>query len=341
MKKSKLFLLLSFAMLTCVCTAVLAQTDSCIIKLKNANTGFEKGDYDGTIKLLTSALANCNLNKDDKIAANKLLIMSYLKVDKLEEADKAAEAIMKIDPNYVPDKFKDDPKYSALFDQFQPTPVFRIGFNVGINGSAIDVVQYYSIVHQDNLESYSTYNSKTGFRLGLQAEYRAYKNLWVGVAGMFRQWQYEHILDSIENTTIHYSEKISYVDVPLSLRYYILDKTFSPYVEAGANFSFFTNALGTTSSDNSKDIVNRTDYRNSFSIGYFGGAGLAYKMKSWQFFADFRYNYYPDNVNKDGTRYSDLVNVFKYYYIDDDFRMHNWQLGLGVNYNVAYKNKKK
>jgi hypothetical protein len=316
-----------------------AQTDSCIIKLKSANTGYDQGDYDGTIKLLKPALAECDLSKEDKIQANKLLIMSYLKVDNLEEADKTAGEIMKIDPYYKPDKFKDDPKLSALFEKYKPTPMFRMGIYGGINMSSIDVVQSYSIVHDDDAEGLDSYNEEMGFQLGAFAEYRAFKSLWLELGFMYRQSKYEHILDSVENSTVTYSEKLSYFDVPLSLKYYFLDGTISPYIEAGATFSFLTDALSTTSREGEEDLVNRTDYRNDFGVGYFGGAGVVYKMKAMQLFADVRYSYYPDNVNEEGTRYSDPVNVFKYYYIDDDFRMDNLQINVGVSYTLSYKNQ--
>lgn len=340
MKKLNSVLLIAFAITAFSMQNASAQTDSCSIKLKNASTGYDQGDYDGSIKLLQSALATCKLDKNEKIQANKLLIMDYLKVDNLEEADKTAATIMKIDPYYKPDKFKDDPKLSALFEKYQPTPVFRVGVSAGYNQSVIQVENSYSIVHNDTVSGLSSYNNKGGFQLGLQAEYRIINKLWIELGGQFRQTNYEHILDSVEGTTVNYSEELSYFDLPLSVKYYIMDKTFCPYVEAGATFSFMTKALSTTTRDDQKDIVNRTDYRNTYMTGFFGGAGLAYKMKGVQLFAAFRYTYYADNVNKEGTRYDDNVNVFKYYYIDDDFRMDNWQINVGVNYTLSYKNQK-
>ncbi len=341
MKHATLTLSLALVLFIAGNFEAMAQADSCSVKLKNANLGFDQGDYDGAVKLLRSALSECQLDKIEKIQANKLLIMSYLKIDNLEEADKVAATIMKIDPYYKPDKFKDDPAYCALFEKYQPTPVLRIGLNAGVNFSMIDVVNSYSIVHEDaEATDFSEYNSKTGFQIGAQAEYRAYKNLWVELGLSFRQSQYEHILDSVENTTINYSEKLSYFDIPLSAKYFFLDKTFCPYIEAGATFSFVTDALSTTKRDDVKDLVNRTDYRNTFMMGYFGGAGISYKMQGLQVFADFRYVYYPENVNKEGTRYADDVNVFKYYYIDDDFRLDNLMVSFGVAYVLSYRNQK-
>ncbi len=317
-----------------------AQTDSCIIKLKNANTSYEQGDYDGTIKLLRQTIAECNLDKNDKIQANKLLIMSYLKVDNLEEADKTAAEIMKIDPYFKPDKFKDDPKLSTLFEKYKPVPVFRMGIAGGLNFSSVDEVQSYSIAHPDDAEGLDTYNNKMGFQLGAFAEYRLYRNFWVNLGFRYRQSKYEHILDSVENTSIHFSEKLSYFDWPLSLKYYFLQSAIRPYVQVGADFSFLSSAISTTSRDEESDLVDRSDYRNSFSVGYFGAAGVSYGIRGMEIFAELSYHYYPENINKDETRYSDLVNVFKYYYIDDDFRIDYLQINVGVSIALKYKNQR-
>ncbi len=338
--KIKYTYILTFVAVIFMVFPAAAQTDSCIVYLKNANSNFEMRDFDGTIKLLQTALNNCNLDRTDKIQAHKLLALSYLAIDNLESADKEAEAIMKINPNYTPDKFKDDPKLSALFDKYKPVPVLRIGVCVGMNNTKIDVQKTHSIVHNDDDPNLGTYNGKSGFQLGISGEYRTFKNLWLQLEGQFRQSTYKHSLNNVENSTIDFKERLSYFEVPLSIKYYILDSEFTPYVETGATFSFLSDALSTTTRDDQKDLVNRTDYRNSYMTGFFGGVGVAYKFKSLSAFIAYRYNYFGDNVNKEGTRYADAVNVFKYYYIDDDFRMNNWQINVGVNYSIFYKNLK-
>ncbi|MBK7762119.1 MAG: PorT family protein [Bacteroidetes bacterium] len=340
MKTNFFSAIITLVFLSLLSQSVSAQSDSCIIKLKSASTSYDQDDYDLTIKLLLSTLNECKLDKADKIQAYKLLILSYLKIDNLEAADDAAAKIMKIDPNYKPDKFKDDPKLSALFEKYKPAPMFLFGLSVGYNQSFVSAEKTYSIVHNDDESQYASYKNKGGFQIGVQFEGRAYKNLWAELGLRYRQSNYEHRLDSVEQTTVNYSEKMSYFDLPLSVKYYIPIKRLYPYVQAGACFSFLTNALSTTTRDDLKDIVNRTDYRNSFMLGYFGGAGLAYRLKGFQAFVDFRYTAYSDLVNKEGTRYDDLTNVFKYYYIDDDFTMNNMQVNFGVNYTLMYKNKK-
>src|SRR5687768_12075737 len=119
MKASLYSIAILLLLLMISCTSSFAQTDTCITNLKKANTYFEEGNHDAVIRLLNSSLSYCQLGKDEKIQAHKLLILSYYAIDNLEAADKSAANIMKLDPNYKPDKFKDDPKLSAIFSKYK------------------------------------------------------------------------------------------------------------------------------------------------------------------------------------------------------------------------------
>lgn len=317
-----------------------AQTDSCIVNLKNASTSYDGGEYDAAIRLLKSSLDKCNLDKQEKIEAYKLLILSYLKVDNLEEADKAAGQIMKIDPYYKPDKFKDDPRLSGLFEKYKPAPVFRMGISGGINTSYATAVNTYYITHPDETQGVGEYNSKSGFQLGLSAEYCLYRDLWMELGFGFRQSNYQHILNDVNGATIDYSEQLSYFDLPVSLKYYFLKGALKPYLEGGANLSFLSEAISTTKRDEEQDLIDRTAMRNDFMGGWFGGAGAVYSIKGLNIFAGARYIYYSEYVNKEGTRNDDPVNTFKYNYIDDDFRLDYLEINAGVSYNLSYKNQK-
>ena len=336
------YLLVTLIALSAFTVSIQAQTtgDSCSIKLKNASTAYDQRDFDGSIKLLQSAVTNCKLDKTDLITAYKLLALSYLAIDHLEDADAMASNIIKLDPNYSPDRFKDDPQYSGLFNKFKPTPVLRAGIQGGLNFSSIDVIKTYSVVHADSLDGLATYNSKSGFQLGASAELKLINNLWLNVSGNYRKSAYEHILDSVAGNTITYNEKLNYFEAPVSLNYYFLNKTVHPYINVGATFSLLSNAISTTSRTGSQDLVDRTALRNTFNVGYHAGAGVMYTNKSFCLGANMQYTLYPTQVNKEGTRYSDEVNLFKYYYIDDDFKLNFVQINLTVAYVLKYKNVK-
>lgn len=315
-----------------------AQTDTCDMNMKKANSYFEQRNYDDAIGLLVPIIAHCSLSAEEKIKESKLLISCYLAIDNLEAANKVAGDVMAQNPNYKPDKLKDDPKLYSLFAKYKPSPVLSVGFFGGINMPAVHVINTYSAVHSDAATGLATYSNKTGFQFGAKAEYRVYHEFWVDGAIQYRQTSYEHDLDSIGNKTETYIEKLNYLDIPISAKYYFLKKHVQPYLEAGFDFSFLTGANSTTSRSGSQDITNRTSLRNTFQMGYWGAIGCNYKYNSLLFFIDIRYIYFPGQVNKAGTRYSDPVNLWKYYYIDDDFTMNVMQINIGAAYVLKYRN---
>ena len=75
-------------LLMAITSSAVAQQDSCIVYLKQANINYENRYYDTAISQLKLALDNCSLKKEDKIQAQKLLALSYLGIDELELASK-------------------------------------------------------------------------------------------------------------------------------------------------------------------------------------------------------------------------------------------------------------
>jgi outer membrane protein W len=318
-----------------------AQSDTCLSSMKSANTNYEQGNYDDAIKLLISALAKCPLSKDDKIQANKLLISCYIATNNIARAKLAAATIMRLNPNYKPDKFKESPLVTDLFAEYKPIPVFDIGMFGGINFPSIHVIKTYSIINNPDQPGLNYYKNKTEFQVGAKGEYRVYKNFWLEADLEYRKTSYEHDLENIYNQEETYVEKIEYFDIPLSAKYYFLKKDIHPYVEAGIDFSFLSSALSTTSFSGQQDIVNRTSLRNRFSLGYFSGLGCSYRYNNFLFFAGIRYIYFPQTVNKAGTRFNDPLNLWKYYYIDDDFSMNNMQINMGAAFILKFRKVKR
>lgn len=317
-----------------------AQKDSCAYYLKSANKNYEGRYYDAAIEEIQLALGECSLNKEDKVKAHKILALSYLGIDDIEAASEEARRIMKIDPEYEPDKFEDDPDYTALFEKFVSTPVLRFGINAGINRPGINVSKHYSIYHGPDASDFSSYDEEIGFQLGFSAEYLLFKDLWLNSGVQFRTTNYSHIISEVEGSTVDYQEKLSYFELPVSVKYTFLKGDLRPYVCAGGYVSFLTNAISTSRREEINDIVDRIDYRNTFFAGFGGGAGLNYTTrKGMNLFLDVRYTIYPEQLNKEGTRYADEVNVYQYYYIDDDFTMDILQVNAGILFNLIYRNK--
>jgi hypothetical protein len=328
-------LLLALALLS---TTLCAQTNPCATNLKDANQKTEKGRFDEAIVLIKNTLANCELSKNDKIQANKLLVVNYLAIDNLEEAEATAAIIMKIDPNYEPDKLRDEPEVIELFQKYKPTVVIKAVVFGGINFSHVSASKTYSIVNDDDSEGLDNYESVTGFQIRVGVEFRLFSSFWIQPSFMYRKSGYSIAIPNVQGRTIFYTEALNYIDIPIAAKYYFGKGNLLPFVQAGVNFSFLNAALGELSRDDINDIVDRLPQRNMFYVGYFGGAGLAYNHKAFSVQASFCYLWVPQNLNKEGTRYNSPDAVFNYYYLDNDFTMNNMVFNLGFTYALGYKN---
>ncbi len=330
------FLLLSIALQSQGQT--ITNEEQSIKSIINAKAHYEDGEFDTTISMLGKLLNNrfSHLDKEDKIDAYELLILCYLSIDYPEEAHKAVKEIFKIDPLYKPNIYKNDNRLVALFDEYYTKPVYSVGIDGGINYPLINRMKQYSIVY-NNGEAPDAYESKTGAQIGVNFEYRISERMWLRLASVYQSSRYEHILYNVVNETINYKEALYYVNIPVSIKYYIFKNNFQPYFFAGGDITYLSLAESTTFNKESTDIVNRNSLRNSLLPGLFGGIGIRYKYKIFAFSLDARYGYYFDNLNKTGTRYNDKINLYYYYYVDDDIKLNYLKLNAGISVFFKYK----
>lgn len=333
--RQTLMAIIGFAMISFFANA---QTDPCLTYLKDANLKSEQGWYDQAIELAQKSLKDCDLDKSDKISAYRLLIQNYIEIDNLEEAAKAVSEIMKLNPNYEADKLVDSPEIIQLFERYKPTAVLTGTFYGGLNYSSAKASKTYSVVTDNDTEGLDNYQNVTGFQIGLGIEYKVFNSLWLESGIQYRNSAYKIQIPNVEGRTVSYQEDLNYLDLPLNVKYYFFKGTIKPFVKVGINLSFLNSALGNLSRDEVSDIVNRISQRNSFNLGYDLGMGLSYKKKGLGVQLAINYLVNPNNLNKDGTRYENLDLIFKYYYLDNDFVLNNFQVNLGISYDLVFKN---
>lgn len=315
-----------------------AQENLCINGIKEANILTEKGKYDEAILLINEILQKCELSKNDKIQINKLLIINNLAIDNIEDAQKTASLILKIDPNFEADKLRDEPEIIALFQKYKSTIILKGVIHTSMILTHANASKTYSIVNDNNSSGLDNYKSKTSFQFGVGTEYRIMNLLWLQSSVNYRSSSYSIEIPNVLGRVISYNENINFIDIPIGAKFYLLKSKFQPFVSTGINFSFLNSALGELSRDEISDIINRKPQRNQFYVGYFIGTGLSYSYKEWSLLCGINYLATPRNINKEGTRYNNSDAVFKYYYLDNDFNINNTSIYIGLSYALSYKN---
>ncbi|MFY0672882.1 MAG: outer membrane beta-barrel protein [Bacteroidia bacterium] len=315
-----------------------AQSDPCIVKMKDAAQQYEEGWYDESIGTIKQVLRTCELEKGDKLNAYKILIINYLAIDNLEGANSGAASIMKLSPNYEPDKLRDPFEYVKLFDNYRPTPILNLRVSGGTNFNRFSVVNTYSIVGNPAQLDLENYESNYGFQTAIELELRLLRGLWVSGGIQLRQSSYTHYIENVEERTINYEERLSYFEIPLGVRYYFIQRHLQPFAEVGLANSFVRSSLAQLSRDNIIDLIDRMPERNKHQFAPIFKAGFSYRKKAVKMQVYASYMVLPQLINIPENRYNNLTAVFRYYYLDNDVKLDNFQIGAAISYSLFYKN---
>lgn len=149
-----------------------------------------------------------------------------------------------------------------------------------------------------------------------------------------------------------YNQKISWIEVPVSAKYYFNLKSFRPYLEGGISGRLLINSMeksGTygrywfTTSSNSDKIL--TTFLGDFeNFGILLGGGACYDFSKFSIRLGFRYNYYLKNSGTSSdfdnvTGYDDIGAGEKFHYTDDInlVNLKLVQISIGFLYNLSYK----
>jgi hypothetical protein len=201
-------------------------------------------------------------------------------------------------------------------------------------------VKPYSIVYNNDAQNLGKYTPTWLYQFGANANFKLAKRTWLDVAFLYRKTSYTHTLYNIMGNDVAYSEDLRYSELPIGIKYYFNERTLAPYVMTGVNFGILTNALSTTTRDDQTDIADRTVLRNRVLSGGILGFGFSYRIRAFQLYLQASKHFFYRTVNKKSARYADPVNLYKYYYLDDDFKMNHIQINLGASYFLKYRNQK-
>ncbi len=315
-----------------------AQSDPCIATLKDAQTRADQGWYDEAISMLNTALTDCKFSREDEIEARKLLIIHYLQIDYLEEADASAARIMKLSPNFEPDRLRDPIQLVKIFRKYKPAPVLNIAITGGVNFSQIELLQAYSIIPGPEITDRTTYNGLNGWQIGLKVEKKVWSQFWIIASTQFRNSAYEAQKDSVQDQRISYNEQLSFVDFAITGRYYIGNWPLQPFAEIGGQYTLLNSALGELSRPGTTDLVNRLEQRNRNFSSYHWGGGLAYTKKGISIRLGVQVHTFSKNLVNPETRFDNLDVIFKYFYLDNDIVMNHLQVNIGLAYAIRYRN---
>ena len=178
---------------------------------------------------------------------------------------------------------------------------FWMGVKFGSNLTQVNPVERYTGLSpinytEEDLEKDYRLFSLPGIQAGLDLTFY-YKGLSFGIQPNFRQIRYEYSNEFLWEgsgandrfeTIYRQEQKIDFIDVPLMVKYDILQSRLRPYVMGGAYISFITNAEKTVRIENTdygsgapiviegqELIVGTKEAFSKYDYGLMGGIGAS------------------------------------------------------------------
>jgi len=333
MNKILLFLIIQFVSIL----AVLAQSN-CNNYLDQAQKLYDLGNFNEAV----ATIKNCAPVENDPVKlwqSSRLLAKSYIGLGDMTAARIATEDMLEKNPLYKTSLIEDSREFVNLINKVNVVPRFSLSLSAaaGINVSYPQVINSYGITNDKK-----TYSNGKAKQFGLFAGYSFSDKVSLQTGVLYAENNFG-LKYSVQNLNFKYNETLTYLQVPLFIRYQLKPKgNFKVFAQAGLITGFLTKAkydMEKSSASLESTNLNSIEVTNNRTKTIFGtliGAGASYKLREGHVFGEINYQYSFTNINKENTRLDNDNLVYNYFYIDDDLQLNNLTFSLGYTFYLNY-----
>jgi hypothetical protein len=145
------------------------------------------------------------------------------------------------------------------------------------------------------------------------------------------------------NTEYQFQTRLQYVEVPLMVKYELLQGKFKPYLQAGGYYGFLTDALknvkitavdqasGGDSEINVTELSVGTEERTKrMNYGLALGVGFTQNVGNARLGLEVNYHHGLENLDNGALKYSDNQLLTGTYDVPDDYAMQNINVVLQI-----------
>lgn len=323
--------------------------DKCDENLSEAQKAFT----DGLLEKIPALLEPCinSYGKVRKVIAYRTLLLAHLYNEQYVKADEVTAAFLKFNPDY---EFQSDdpPELINQLTSFRTEPLYSIGITGGLNTSNVQVTQQFGMFDTRMEESkISTFSP--GFQVSLKGNAFLYKGLRADLELGLMQRKYNFVTadDALHYgfSRTSYQETQTYFEIPISVTYdFFARSKIQPYARAGMSLGFLMNAESTLERANEETngivsgaSIDMKPLRANSNYWLLAGIGGKLNVSKGNIFLGLDYKRGMKNQVDVLNRYSNDELLYNYYYVDNDFKIHNWALSIGYVYSIYNPTKQK
>jgi hypothetical protein len=350
------YFLYFFIILFGVLSGKLWAQDDCTVKLNQAQKLYEEGKIEKIPALLSDCLES-GFNKENKVAALRLLTLVYLFDDNTEMAEKNLVAMLGADPEYKVNPNVDPVEFIRLYKSFRTNPVFSLGAFIGNNTCNVRLIQVHTLNNYKNANTQYKSNGM-GFTIGVRAVYHISNKMHLGFEPMYASYKFSFSENVTSNAADNGNQIINYLELPLQLSYDFFKKgEFSFYGTGGAGYGKYMNGTidiaktypNKENADVTGSSVNAEKTLKPYMINGNLGLGVRYHIPHGNIQLGVRYKFGINNIANTTNRKMENLDentkslnelYFKYDYAYDDISLSSYSILVGYNYEFFIHKKK-
>jgi len=328
---------------------------SCETGYQEALRLYKDGQFKSADRWADSLLTICTDDRDQLTRTIFLRTLIAARLDSVHAMQRDLESLFRVDRNYalkpydpllieIPQRDELYTNYQLLFGSRElgqgklrkDHGRFRAGLMAGVLYPILEVATNRVVFSEDGPSSYS---SKPGWSANVLVEYDIIPNLALRANGGINNMGYE-----VQNKAVRYEEDLRSYDLSLGLRksFWIKDLAWVPYLYAGAGIAALqtANAHIERSGDGVRLLgpydADRIGEREAYQYNVSGGAGFAYKIGHTAITLEGRYTHALTALTLGTAPYTESELLVRYYYADNDLRISQLVMALGVQYIIRY-----
>jgi hypothetical protein len=307
---------------------------NCSEQLIQAQRRFDEGLLDDIPRLLESCLVS-GFTKEERLNAQKLLVLTYLFRDDAQNADDEMLRFLKSFPEYS--LTPSDPKeFVNLYNTYRTDPILRIEPFLGLNYSLPAVFEHFGV--GDLSQNVPEYSSGFGVSAGANYTDRLNEKLdWsFGLAVHYSGVDYFYQVFDYTFINGRYSE--IYAGLPASVRYYFGKR--NTFIKAGIETSFLVSSKNNlsrgfnTGEDDIIGTLDLTGYHKRIDIKPFLGVGFSPKFGNVKLLVDAGLRMGTVVPVKKDLRYSNEVAFEKFFFVEDKWIFNHLYLNISYVFSV-------
>ncbi|UCH13251.1 MAG: PorT family protein, partial [Bacteroidales bacterium] len=323
-----------------VFNSVFAQED-CLSTFQDARRLFDQGRI-GEIPEMLAPCIESGFTRTQKIEAYKLIILAYLFDDDQYAAEKNMLEFLRKYPEY--EIMPTDPvEFVYLFESYKTQAILSMGITFGPNLANPRIIEPYNAgdVTHNSSSNKSGLGFQAGFNISRYISDKLFMN--IGINYTTNQYSFEddyYNADEMQFTEITFKEKITIIDIPVTIAYEISSRSIDYYLCTGISVGRINKVTGKPSRTydvNSPPItgadISMNDFRVSNTFFSIIGAGFKYKVPRGYLMCDIRFNIGLNNIINVENRFESSELWSKYFYVDDDYSINYFTLTFGYYFS--------